>query len=101
MIYADTCYEWIVTALACFKLRCILVTLYTNLGSEGVAYGIRHVQPKLIVTSHEMLPKLVETLMECWNQFTVSNIVHFDKALEEMPDMIDDDKNGFNINSLR
>ena len=50
LIYADTCAEWLITALACFKTSLPIVTLYTNLGDDGVIYGINQVQVQVLVT---------------------------------------------------
>lgn len=104
VIYADTCLEWIVTALACFKIHCTIATLYTNLGTDGVAYGIGHVEPKLIITNHEILPKLIATLNESFkNKSCVKNIVYFDHPLptEEKSAEGGGELNNFNIISLR
>ena len=43
MIYADTCAEWLITALACFKSSLTIVTIYTNLGRAGVSFSINQV----------------------------------------------------------
>ena len=39
VIYADTCIEWFVTAMACFRNNYTVATLYTNLGSDGIRYS--------------------------------------------------------------
>ena len=52
IIYADTCAEWLITALACFKSSITIVTLYTNLGDEGIIYGINQVQVEVMVTRY-------------------------------------------------
>jgi len=45
MIYADTCAEWLMTSLACFKSSLPIVTIYTNLGQSGVSFSINQVSP--------------------------------------------------------
>ena len=40
----------------------ILVTIYTNLGAEGVIYGINQTQSHYVCTSQELLPKLIKVL---------------------------------------
>ena len=52
IIYADTCAEWLITALACFKSSITIVTLYTNLGDDGIIYGINQVQVEVMVTRY-------------------------------------------------
>jgi long-chain acyl-CoA synthetase len=43
MIYADTCAEWLIMAMACFKSSLTIVTIYTNLGKSGVSFSINQV----------------------------------------------------------
>ncbi len=62
VMYCDTKAEWMVTAMACFKFNYTLVTIYTNLGEEGVIYGINQTQANYVCTSQELLPKLVKVL---------------------------------------
>ena len=84
VIYADSCLEWFIAALACFKNNYTIATLYTNLGSEGVAYGIGHVKPKLIITSQEMLPKLLDILARPNIDQAVKNIMYFDSSFQKL-----------------
>ena len=103
MIYADTCIEWIVSALACFKIQCPVVTLYTNLGPDGIAYGITHVEPKLIITSHEMLSNLISILSESFKDKCCTNrIVYFDQPLPTGAKEVENGSlNNFNVTPLR
>ena len=82
VLYADTCCEWFLTALASFRNNYTIATLYTNLGTDGVAYGINHVKPKLIVTSQELLPKLLGILRD--GETDVKNIVYFENPLHSL-----------------
>ena len=59
-MYCDTKEEWMVTALACFKFNFTVATLYTNLGEDGVIYGINQCEANFICTSQELLPKLIK-----------------------------------------
>ena len=61
-MYCDTKAEWMVTAMGCFKFNYTLVTIYTNLGAEGVIYGINQTQSHYVCTSQELLPKLIKVL---------------------------------------
>ena len=36
IIFADTCIEWFVTVMACFRNNYPVATLYTNLGADGI-----------------------------------------------------------------
>ena len=98
VIYADTCLEWFLIALACFRNNYTIATLYTNLGTDGVAYGINHVKPKLIVTSQELLPKLLGILDN--NVQDVKNIIYIDNPLKAL--VLDDGINEgqFNIQTF-
>jgi len=62
VMYCDTKAEWMVTAMGCFKFNYTLVTIYTNLGADGVAYGVNQTQAQYICTSQELLPKLIGIL---------------------------------------
>ena len=62
VMYCDTKAEWMVTAMGCFKFNYTLVTIYTNLGAEGVIYGINQTQSHYVCTSQELLPKLIKVL---------------------------------------
>jgi long-chain acyl-CoA synthetase len=83
IIYADTCLEWFIIALACFRNNYTVATLYTNLGADGVTYGINHVNPKLIITSQELLPKLLGILNN--DLHDLKDIVYFVNALQSVP----------------
>ena len=55
LIYADTCAEWMITALACFKSSIIIVTLYTNLGNDGIIHGVNQVSTNILGKSELLL----------------------------------------------
>ena len=87
MIYADTCAEWLVSALACYKNNYTIVTLYTNLGPEGVTYGIQQVEAKLVITAQALTTKLLETLKTFDNQ--VRHVVYIQDPLRQQLDVDD------------
>jgi len=58
VIYANTCEEWMTTAIAAFKHSLAVVTIYTNLGEEGVEHGLAQTDARLVVVSQELLPRL-------------------------------------------
>jgi len=62
VMYCDTKAEWMITAMGCFKFNFSLVTIYTNLGEDGVLYGINQTQANYVCTSQELLPKLLKIL---------------------------------------
>lgn len=62
VMYCDTKAEWMISALGCFKFNFTLVTIYTNLGEDGVIYGINQTQAHYVCSSQELLPKLLKVI---------------------------------------
>ena len=57
-ILAETRAEWILTAYACFKNNITIVTIYTNLGNDGIVHALNETEVPLLVCSDETLPKV-------------------------------------------
>lgn len=55
-IFADTKFEWMVAAQACFKQTFPIVTLYTNLGDEAIIHAINQTEVEIVLTTHDLLP---------------------------------------------
>lgn len=62
VLFAETRPEWLLTALACFKIKVTLVTLYSTLGVEALAYGINQTEASYVITSGEQLNKIEKIL---------------------------------------
>ncbi|KAM6970466.1 long-chain-fatty-acid--CoA ligase 4b [Aplochiton taeniatus] len=60
-IFCETRAEWMITAQACFKHNFPLVTFYSTLGEEAVAYGLNDCGATHLITSSELL----ETKLKC------------------------------------
>ncbi|KAM7289255.1 long-chain-fatty-acid--CoA ligase 3 [Ixodes scapularis] len=58
IIFAETREEWILTALACFRRRVIVCTIYATLGDEGIVFSVNETEGRVMVTSEELLPRL-------------------------------------------
>ena len=43
VLYANTRAEWMISAIGAFKHSLAIVTIYTNLGEDGVQHGITQV----------------------------------------------------------
>ncbi|CAF3774551.1 unnamed protein product [Rotaria sp. Silwood1] len=74
LIFSETRSEWLLTAFAGFRHGITVVTLYSTLGEEAVKHGINESQVSIIVTSHELLPKLEQILHHTEK---VSHIIYF------------------------
>ncbi len=72
VLYAETRPEWLISALACFKIKVTIVTLYATLGIEAVAYGINQTNTSFVITSGEQLSKMEAILHKIPN---VSHLV--------------------------
>eukprot|EP00095_Tigriopus_kingsejongensis_P008538 maker-scaffold81_size397536-snap-gene-2.20 protein:Tk08538 transcript:maker-scaffold81_size397536-snap-gene-2.20-mRNA-1 annotation:"long-chain-fatty-acid-- ligase 3" len=81
-IFADTRVEWMTAALGCFKNSIGLVTIYTNLGDEGIVHGITQTQVETAITSVELLPKLLSVLPDMPQ---LKNIVYFENPHKTVP----------------
>jgi len=78
-ILAETRAEWILTAYACFKNNITIVTIYTNLGNDGVAHAINETQVPLLVCSEETMPKVAQVIGQCPS---VHTIVAFESPID-------------------
>ena len=52
-LFAETRYEWIIAAQACFREDITLVTLYVTLGDEAIVHAVRQTK----VTKRMTTPK--------------------------------------------
>ena len=68
LIFSETRAEWLLTALAAFRHGLTVVTLYATLGEEAVKHGINESKVSIIVTSHELIPKLQVSIVVSFAQ---------------------------------
>ncbi|XP_046676781.1 fatty acid CoA ligase Acsl3 [Homalodisca vitripennis] len=61
-IFAETRAEWMIAAHGCFKQNFPLVTLYATLGEDAIAHGINETEVTIVVTTHDLLPKIKNIL---------------------------------------
>jgi len=61
-IYAETRAEWMISCLGAFSQDMAVATVYTNLGDDAVAHALNETQVKVVVTSHDLLPKFNQML---------------------------------------
>lgn len=60
LIFAETQRDWMVTALACFRIGCIVVTAYATLGEEGVVTSLSQTGAKICVCDAKLINILVK-----------------------------------------
>jgi len=65
VLYANTCAEWMMSAVGAFKQSLAVVTIYTNLGEEGVQHGISQTDANVVIVSQELVPRLQSVLSKC------------------------------------
>lgn len=78
VIFAETRADWMITALACFKHGFPIVTVYATLGEEAIAHALNQTESSTIVTSHELVPKVVKSLPHCQH---VRRVVYFESLV--------------------
>ncbi|XP_054162447.1 long-chain-fatty-acid--CoA ligase 4-like [Oppia nitens] len=89
VIWADTRLEWSLCSLAIMKINATLTTLFSNLGTPGLIYGINQTEATTIITTIDLLPKLKSFLKDVPN---VKSIIYIknpkDVFNEEFPEDI-------------
>ncbi len=62
MIMADTCLQWMMSALALMKIGATVSTLYATLGEDGIVHGINETEVTHIITTQDLLGKMLAVL---------------------------------------
>ncbi|VDM44287.1 unnamed protein product, partial [Toxocara canis] len=65
VIFAETRADWLITALACMRVNVPVVTVYATLGEKAIAHAINETGATVMVTSAELLPKIMAVSEEC------------------------------------
>ena len=63
--FSETRAEWMVTAFACFKNNITIVTIYANLGNDGIAHVINETQVSHLICSDETMLKVAQVIDKC------------------------------------
>ena len=66
-ILAETRADWLTAAYGCFQNGVSLVTLYTNLGNDGVAHALNETEVSCLFCSAETMPKVRAVADKCPN----------------------------------
>eukprot|EP01114_Cavostelium_apophysatum_P013308 TRINITY_DN3194_c0_g1_i2.p1 TRINITY_DN3194_c0_g1~~TRINITY_DN3194_c0_g1_i2.p1 ORF type:complete len:706 (+),score=218.08 TRINITY_DN3194_c0_g1_i2:86-2203(+) len=64
-IFCNTCPEWITIAHACFQHSIPVVTVYANLGDEGLTHAIQEGSLTHLFCNAELLPALMKVKPKC------------------------------------
>jgi len=78
-IFAETRPEWMEAALACYKYRHPIVTLYPNLGDAAVVHAINETGVRTVITSTDILHRVTAVLD---STPTVKNIIFMEDGEE-------------------
>ncbi|QQP54517.1 Longchainfattyacid-CoA ligase 3-like [Caligus rogercresseyi] len=78
-IFAESKAEWMMSALGCFKENFPLVTLYANLGEDAISHGVNQTQVSILITTHDLLPKLKNVLEKTPS---VKTVLYFEDQLK-------------------
>merc|ERR1719180_13892 len=62
VIYANTSADWMICAIGAFRQSLALVTIYTNLGQEGVLHGVTQTEAATIIVGEDLLTTLLAVL---------------------------------------
>uniref|UniRef100_A0A915BKV0 long-chain-fatty-acid--CoA ligase n=1 Tax=Parascaris univalens TaxID=6257 RepID=A0A915BKV0_PARUN len=65
VMFAETRADWLITALACMRINLPVVTVYATLGEAAIAHAINETDATILVTSAELLPKIVGVSRQC------------------------------------
>ncbi|XP_022660895.1 long-chain-fatty-acid--CoA ligase 4-like isoform X2 [Varroa destructor] len=81
-ILAETRVEWMLTAQACFRNNIPVVTLYPSLGKEGLIHGLNEAEVTHLITSQDLLPKIISVLLQVPS---LTTIVYMESAYDKAP----------------
>ncbi|CAG2113604.1 unnamed protein product [Medioppia subpectinata] len=76
LILSETRVEWFLCAQAVAKLGASVVTLFSNLGDEGIVYGINQTEIKLMIVSCDLMPKIRSLITQIPTVETIVYIEH-------------------------
>jgi len=62
VMFAESRAEWMVAAYGCFQHSMSIVTLYTNLGDDGITHGLSETEVSTVICSYETHGKLLQVL---------------------------------------
>jgi len=81
-IMSETRVEWMIAAYGCFQHSLVLVTLYTNLGDDGLVHALEETEVDTIICSYETHAKIFQVINGNREQLSkLKNIIMFEDSL--------------------
>lgn len=77
-IFAETRAEWMIAAQGLFKQSCGCATIYATLGEDGIIHAINQTEVSVVITSHDLIPKLSKVLKDLPS---VRTVIYFEDQL--------------------
>lgn len=74
VLFSETRAEWLITALACFKINVVVVTQYATLGLPALVFGVNQTDARFIIASGDTLTKVEKIINEIPQ---ITNIIVF------------------------
>lgn len=80
VLFAETRAEWMIAAHGLFKQSCTIVTIYATLGEEGITHGVNETEVNVLITSHELVPKIRSVLKTIPK---IDTVIYFEDQLHK------------------
>ncbi|KAH7638786.1 long chain fatty acid coa ligase-like protein [Dermatophagoides farinae] len=77
LIFAETRVEWMICFQSILRIGSPIVTVYANMGIEGLKHGIEETNVHTIITSLNCVPMLMKTLNQS-QQNSVKQVIYMD-----------------------
>ena len=81
VLFSETRAEWLIAAFGCMTQSLPVVTLYANLNDEALVHGIVETEASCIITSHELLSRVLNILPQA---NSVKTIIVFENPMKLM-----------------
>lgn len=96
-LYNETCVEWTVAEQACYCQNLTVLTVYANLGAEGLKYAIQEAEITHIFTGGALLHNLIEVAPECPS---LKVIIYSEDGLDDHVDSLKENHQIYHFNDV-
>lgn len=83
VIYAETNRDWMLSALAAFRMSLEVVTIYATLGEEGALFGLNQTRAPVVVADGKLLKVLAKIAGQCPSLQHVITMGAIDRKLRD------------------